>query len=112
MLTIRGVGDIPSGLSTYMSPMCINVIGTELSSPYCCILLTPDLSEALPMPKAKEQYVRREFSSGSSAPSLGLLVQHIKECTEGYFSALEAFHQHSKKLEGGGKLSSDEMRQV
>lgn len=64
------------------------------------------------MPKAKEQFVRREFSSSSSAPSLGLLIQHIKECAEGYFTALEVFQQHKKKLEGGGKLSSDEMRQV
>ena len=86
--------------------------GTELSSPYCCILLTPDLSEALSMPKAKEQFLRRDLSSGTNAPSLGLLIQHLKECTEGYFTALEAHQQHTKKVESGGKLSSDEMRQV
>ena len=92
----------------------INLIitGTELSSPYCCILLTPDLSEALSMPKTKEPFLRRNVSSGSSAPSLGLLTQHLKECTEGYFTALEAHQQHTKKLESRGKLSSDEMRQV
>ena len=64
------------------------------------------------MPEAKEQYLRRDLSSGTNAPSLGLLIQHLKECTEGYFAALEAHQQHSKKLESGGKLSSDEMRQV
>ena len=83
-----------------------------MSSPYCCILLTPDLSKALSMPEAKDQYLRRDLSSGTNAPSLGLLIQHLKECTEGYFAALEAHQQHSKKLESGGKLSSDEMRQV
>ena len=92
--------------------IALNIAGTELSSPYCCILLTPDLSEALSMPKAKEQFLRRDLSSGSNAPSLGLLIQHLKECTEGYFTALEAHQQHSKKVESGGKLSSDEMRQV
>ena len=86
--------------------------GTELSSPYCCILLTPDLSEALSMPKAKEQFLRRDLSSGMNALSLSLLIQHLKECTEGYFTALEAHQQHTRKLESGGKLSSDEMRQV
>ena len=64
------------------------------------------------MPKGKEQFLRREISSSSSAPSLGLLIQHLRECMEGYFVALEAFQLHSKKLEGGGKLSSDEMRHV
>ena len=91
---------------------CIVIPGTELSSPYCCILLTPDLSEALFMPKSKEPFLRRDLSSGTNAPSLGLLIQHLKECTEGYFAALEAHQQHTKKLESGGKLSSDEMRQV
>ena len=47
-----------------------------------------------------------------NAPSLGLLIQHLKECTEGYFAALEAHQQHTRKLESGGKLSWDEMRQV
>ena len=92
--------------------MYVNFPGTELSSPYCCILLIPDLSEALSMPKAKEQFLRRDLSSGTSTPSLGLLIQHLKECTEGYFAALEAHQQHTKKLESRGKLSSDEMRQV
>ena len=64
------------------------------------------------MPEAKEQYLRRDLSSGTNAPSLGLLIQHLKECTEGYFAALEAHQQHTKKLESGDKLSSDELRQV
>ena len=94
--------------------MCLHtcVLGTELSSPYCRILLTPDLSEALSMPKSKEQFLSHDLSTGTNAPSLGLLIQHLKECTEGYFMALEAYQQHSKKLESRGKLSSDEMRQV
>ena len=82
-------------------------IGTELSSAYCRLLLTPHLAEALPMSSS-----RPTFAPTSANPhSLGLLIQHLKECVEGYVSAMEAYQGKSRKLTGGA-LGMEDVRTV
>ena len=83
--------------------------GTEFTSPYSRILLTPDLSDAVST-RDKEPFAPSLPSPQS--PSLGLLIRHLKECTEGYSASLESYQQYGKKLETTGNLSSEEMRQV
>ena len=83
--------------------------GTEFTSPYSRILLTPDLSDAVST-RDKEPFA--PSLSSPQSPSLGLLIRHLKECTEGYSASLESYQQYGKKLETTGNLSSEEMRQV
>ena len=48
----------------------------------------------------------------SGSPSLGMLVRHIRECTEGYLSTFESYQALSKKVGVPGAMSSEELRQV
>ena len=82
-------------------------IGTEFSSAYCRLLLTPHLTEAIPMSSS-----RPTFAPTSANPhSLGLLIQHLKECVEGYVSAMEVRQGKSRKLVGGA-LGMEDVRMV
>ena len=55
--------------------------GTEYSSPYCCILLSPDLTAALSTAHSKD--TPHTFPSShptpSPAQSLGYLIKHLRE---------------------------------
>ena len=86
--------------------------GKEFSSPYCRVLLTPDLSEALAIPPNQDPFASPSSSSGTRPPSLGLLIQHLKECTDGFAVAFESYQHYSKKMEVGTPLSSEDIRQV
>lgn len=88
-------------------------LGKEFSSPYCRVLLTPDLSEALAIPLSQDPFASpSSSSSGTRPPSLGLLIQHLKECTDGFALAFESYQHYSKKMEAGTPLSSEDIRQV
>lgn len=85
--------------------------GKEFTSIHRRCLLTPDLSEAISISKNKDPFGPFGVNP-SNPPSLGLLIQHLRECTDGYGLSLESFQQYSKKLESPSTLSSEEVRQV
>lgn len=86
-------------------------IGGELSSPYCRILMSPDLSEAMPIPLGLNPFP--SASSSARPASLGLLIQHLKECLEGYSNSLESHQQKTNKLKAGGRsLSVEDIKTV
>ena len=107
MITGISIAHVHTVESTY--PPTHTYTGTEFTSPYSRILLTPDLSDAIST-RDKEPFAPSLPSPQS--PSLGLLIRHLKECTEGYSASLESYQQYGKKLETTGNLSSEEMRQV
>ncbi len=82
--------------------------GSQLSGSFCRILLSPHLADAIPMPSS-----RATFAPVSTAHphSLGLLIQHLRECVEGYNTALEEHERQSRKLEGGS-LGAEDIRTV
>ena len=83
--------------------------GPEHLATISCVLLTPDLTEAI--------FPARSTSGGDtpsnlSRPSLGMLVRHIKECTEGYLATFESCQAQSKKVGTPGAMSAEELRQL
>ena len=46
------------------------------------------------------------------APSLGLLIQHLRECTDGFGVTLERYQHFTKKRDPNASLSSEDIRQV
>ena len=80
---------------------------------YSRILLAADLSEALSTPSSQDPFSTLASSSVSSQrPSLGLLVLHLRECTDGFMVAHDSYQQLLKKKDQPGPLSSDDVRQV
>ncbi|XP_064397234.1 nuclear pore complex protein Nup205-like isoform X2 [Halichondria panicea] len=91
------VQQIATNLVSYCR-VAMTIGGTEFSSPYCRILLTPHLAEAITMPSSRATFAPM---SGAHPHSLGLLIQHLKECVDGYGSSLETHQQKNRKLESG-----------
>lgn len=97
------------------STLSSHLVGREFSSPYSRILLTPDLSAGILSSQGKEAFppaVSATTAVSSQSPSLGVIIKHLKECTEGYALALETYQQHKKKVETVGSLTAEDIRQV
>jgi len=85
----------------------------EFSVPYSRILLSADLSETLSTPSTQDPFSSLVASSvGSQRPSLGLLVQHLRDCVDSFMSTQDSYLQLLKKKDLPGPLSSDDIRQV
>ncbi|KAL5475599.1 hypothetical protein EMCRGX_G025430 [Ephydatia muelleri] len=83
--------------------------GPDHSATISCVLLTPDLTEAIFPARSTSG---GDTSSNLSRPSLGLLVRHIRECTEGYLATFESYQAQNKKVGAPGAMSAEELRQL
>ena len=89
------------------------IAGVELSVPYCRILLKPDLSEGMSTPPSQDPFSSLAVPPMTShAPSLGLLIQHLRECSESYIRTHDILQLLVKKKEKSGPLSNDDIKQV
>ena len=95
-------------LSTALCPPSI-----KFSVSYNHILLSADLSEALTTPSTQDPLFSLVASSvGSQRPSLGLLVQHLRECVDSFMSTQDSHLKLLEKKDLPGPLSSEDIRQV
>lgn len=124
MVTAEGVEDqkdpaLSEEVFIMAQKICCNVVdyarvamttgGSERAATISSVLLSPDLTDAI--------FPARSTSTGDasrslSRPSLGLLVRHIRECTERYLTTFESYQAQSKKLAAAGAMSAEELRQL